>query len=238
MKLVQKMSVGLSLACAVMLTSCSKEDVQTPEPQAVSVNPSSNLKTAALPWIAPTKSYGGFNTFPYLWERVTGGGEGSNTATYPAGTSTSMGLWANKAFPWLEYFPMVPAQPWNSFVTVTSTTDYKWEKADMSQAKTTIKYLKPGYTYVMEFYVTSARPKANASAAYVGNALVTLSAKGTNQFFDTYMLANPQNNWIKRTIEFVANDTEMTFTFGATSSQKGKKAYAHLFIGQNAIWQK
>ncbi len=47
MKLVQKMSVGLGLGCLVLLSSCSKEDAQAPEPkvETTSADTTSNMKT-------------------------------------------------------------------------------------------------------------------------------------------------------------------------------------------------
>jgi hypothetical protein len=47
MKLVQKLPATLAIACIMMMSSCSKEDVQTPEPQTAGSNSHSGLKTNA-----------------------------------------------------------------------------------------------------------------------------------------------------------------------------------------------
>ncbi|NIJ55531.1 hypothetical protein [Dyadobacter arcticus] len=244
MKLVQKLPIGLSLACVMMMSGCSKEELQTPEPKVESVNTHSNLKTDALPWIAPTKAYAGIKILPNFWERRSL--DSGDPVKYPFGTSNFSRPWGNIALQWKESFPALQGQPWNSFVTVTSTTTDKSNSSKMAKVGTTIQFLKTGFTYYLTFYVASARPKLDGSGklpTFVGKCNIALKSPNTgqyyeSQYFDVNMLEAQPNTWIKKTIEFKATNSEMRFDFSATSIQDGKTAYAHLFIGQDAIWEK
>jgi hypothetical protein len=244
MNLVQNLSIGLGLACIMMMSSCSKEDAQMPEPKVESGNASSNLKTESLPWISPTKGFAGINALPNFWEiRWL---ESGDPIKNPSGTSNFTRLWGNNALTWKESFPALKSQPWNTFVTVTSSTTDKLNTSKLAKVGTTIRFLKPGATYYLTFFVASARPELDGSGklpTFVGKCNVAVKSVNIGQladskYFDVSLIDYQPNSWIKKTIQFKATNSEMRFDFSATSIQEGKTAYAHLFIGQDAIWEK
>jgi hypothetical protein len=237
MNLVQKLPIGLSVACLMMLSSCSKEDALAPEPKVENLNAHSSAKVEALPWIAPTKGATGINTYPQFWKRYYPT-DGSNPIIHPAGTSSVTSLWGNSSFSWWQSLSTIPGQPWTSFVTVTTSS--KWDLKKMAVAETKIKFLKPGKNYHLKFYVASSLPKANGSgqvATFAKQGNVWVAANGFESQKYTVDLTSYKNCWVEKIITFKAKSSEMSFMFSALPAQESQYAYAHVFIGQDAIVQ-
>ncbi|MCF0049386.1 hypothetical protein LXM25_04915 [Dyadobacter sp. LJ53] len=246
MNLVQKLPIGLGLACLMFMSSCSKEEAQMPEPkvEAATADTTANMKTGPYAWICGTKGYPGINTLPNFWEkRWLESGEASK---YPSGTSSFERLWGNNALEWKGPFPGLPNVPWNSIVTVTTSTNDKSKFSKLSKVGTTIRFLKPGAFYNLTFYVASARPEkdpAGKNPSFVHYCNIAIKSPNTGEawqtkYFDVNMLEAAPHTWIKKTVLFQATREEMRFDFSATSINEGMTAYAHLFIGQDAIAEK
>ncbi|WAC11385.1 hypothetical protein [Dyadobacter pollutisoli] len=237
MKLVQKLSIGLSVACVMMMSSCSKENALTPEPKTERVNEHSSAKTDAVPWIASTKGVSGNNAFPQFWQRLNNPNYAS-PSTHPAGTSTRTGLWGKISYAWWNPLSATPDNPAPSFVTVTTSS--KWDAKKMAFASTKIRFLTPGKNYHLKFYVASSVPKANDSGklpsfAKQGNVWIASSGQESQKY--TVDLTSYKNCWVETTITFKAKSSEMEFIFSALAANESQFAYAHVFVGQDAVWQ-
>ncbi len=111
---------------------------------------------------------------------------------------------------------------------------------------TTIRFLKPGAFYNLTFYVASARPEKDPSGknpSFIHKCNIAIKSPNTGQawqakYFDVDMMGIAPHQWIKKTVFFKATNEEMRFDFSATSINEGMTAYAHLFIGQDAIIEK
>jgi hypothetical protein len=236
MNLVQNLSIGLGLACIMMMSSCSKEDAQMPEPKVESGNASSNLKTETIPWIAPTKGYVGINTFPNFWERYDPIYH-SDPAAYPAGTSSLTSLWGNPSLGWVQSLSAIPAQNNASFVTVLTSSKFDNQKRSLVKSK--IRFLVPGSEYSLTFYVastlTNAKGRNTVTPTFAKQCEIGISSPLSTPTGYLVDLTNYKNTWVQKTITFKAHASEMDFTFGASPAQEGKYAYAHIFVGQDAI---
>ena len=110
----------------------------------------------------------------------------------------------------------------------------------MAVASTKIQFLKPGKNYHLKFYVASSLPKANGSgqvATFAKQGNVWIAAKGFESQKYTVDLTSYKNCWVEKTITFKAKSSEMEFIFSALPVQELQYAYAHVFIGQDAIVQ-
>ena len=158
MNLVQKLQIGLGLAC-MMLSSCSKEDVQTPLPLVNETTEHSGLRDGGngmeqlKPYFAPTIGQPGFNWYPTDWERNIGSPD--NLIELPTGTSNLTNLWGNPLAPWVKPLPTIPGViDMRSMLTVITFRDpYNSRK---SIVKTKIKNLKSGKKYAVSFFVAGS----------------------------------------------------------------------------------
>jgi hypothetical protein len=236
MNLVQKLPIVLSLASVLLMTGCSKEEAQMPEPKVESLNVNSNLKTEAVAWIFGTKGYPGYNTLPTFWERTNTGN--SDPTAYPAGTSTPSRLWGNNASKWLKPVQLIPYQPWNSFLTVTASSVNDMKKK--SAVRTKIGSLKPGKKYSVTVYVANNLPSTGGFGpipTYAKQCQILIGNQGAGAQTTIIDFANSNNYWIKKTLTFNATAQEMTFDFSAIPAQEGMFTWAHLFVGSDVIQQ-
>ncbi|WAC11386.1 hypothetical protein [Dyadobacter pollutisoli] len=238
MKLVQKLQIGLAIAC-MMFASCSKDDLQTPTPQTESVNTSSNLRVdvdAPPPFISSTKGFTGINILPANWVRNVVGGYSNNQQAYPAGVSDRFRLWGNPSIPFVQSLSVIPgATSIGSFVTVT--TRGILDKSNKSSVKTKIYNLSVGKKYALKVYVSSTLPKgdpAEYSPTFAKKALLTVSNQAVSQ--ETVVdLTNYKFCWVEKIVTFTALSPQMDFAFSASPQYPGQYACAHLFVGYGAI---
>ncbi|KAA0990861.1 hypothetical protein [Dyadobacter aurulentus] len=249
MNLVQKLPIGLGLACMMMLSSCSKEDVSAPEPQVGGVNESSGLReetggVVALPVFPSTIGATGFNIYPAHWKRVVIPNLNALTLNVlPTGTSTSTHLWGNASLPWTKAIQAINEVPNGSqIVTVTSSKSNFFYLTDHSAVKTTIKNLKPGKKYSLTFYVASTHKNvvpAPFTSGYAKEAGISLSYSGPNGSFSKayYVdLNNKEAVWVSKTIIFdTIGATEVDFGFACASAKDGEYSYANIFVDKNSI---
>jgi hypothetical protein len=237
MKLVQKLPIGLGIVC-MMLSSCSKEDVQTPVPKAESVNTSSNLKVdAAAPSISSTKGYAGINILPANWGR-NAVGYSNNQVAYPTGVSNIKNLWGDPSTPFEQSLSLIPWAPnITSFITVTTTGT--WNNASKSSVKTKIQNLTIGKKYSLTVYVSSSLPKGVsgvASPTFAKTGLLSVrSAAGFQKA--NVDLTSYKNCWVQKIFTFTASSSQMDFAFSASPALPGQYSCAHLLVTDNAIKQ-
>jgi hypothetical protein len=234
MKLVQKLPIAMAIACAMMMSSCSKEDVQLPAPKVESATTGSNLKVdASTPYMASTKWDLGMDILPMNWSRNLVG-YSSNTASYPTGVSSLKELWGDPATPFEQGLVMPNAAKLNTFITVT--TSGTWSNASKSSVKTKISNLTIGKKYALTVYVSSTLPKGtgNASVKYAKSCSIILGNQAAAQ--ETVVdLTSYKYCWVQKIVTFKATSSQMDFAFSATPPLPGQYSYAHLLIGENAV---
>ncbi|MCE6990527.1 hypothetical protein [Dyadobacter sp. CY323] len=247
MKLVQKLPIGLGLACVMMMTSCSKENAVTPEPAMESTNVHSSLKTNAeedevLPFF-PTTTDGivNFNSYPRYWER--GITTPNDLTGIPTGTSSLTSLWGqwyaeNK---WIKPLAPVPSNVTaNSMLTVRSFTSVAAEVNKRSYVFTTIMNLKPGKTYSATIYVattiTNRVLNANTKPVYAKSAEIKLYPYTNSGVVNVNVdLTGKEAVWVKKTITFTPTKSDAKFWFSGLTKQGDVYSYIHLFVDPNSV---
>ncbi|WAC11388.1 hypothetical protein [Dyadobacter pollutisoli] len=248
MNLVQKLPIGLSLACLMFMSSCSKEDALTPEPQTEIVNAHSSLKEGAaalvitLPYFPSTKGSTGLDVYPTDWERDTHPYYSNNSQELPTGTSNLSCLWGNPMLPWKKGLPTIASgASIVNFGSIVTTTSYRKNVSNgkNSAAKTKITNLKPGKKYEISFYVASTICSVNQNAftpLYANTIYVDLS-NVKDPISHGIDVEGKEATWVKKTVIFDAISTEMSISFSAFVPQNGGYSYAHMFVNKNAIKQ-
>jgi hypothetical protein len=243
MKLLQKLPIALSLACMMMLSSCSKEDAQTPQPQAGGVNEHSGAKTNAegtLPFFASTNGRGEINyeTYPVYWAKAPHIW-GNLIAPIPAGSSSLTALWGQSVKAWAKPLPPVPCDlTANSMLTAISYTPDASEQHKRSRPFTTIRNLIPGKTYSLTFYVASTYYDdvyVSMDPAYAKSAEIRVTSSGSPTISTYIDLTGKEAQWVKKTVTFKATDTNAIFSFSGLTPGQDKFSYIHLFVNPNAI---
>lgn len=249
MNFVQKLPIGLSLACIMMMTSCSQDDVQNPAPEAGSVRTEASLRgigggpLVLQPELAGTNGPWGADRFADRWQVDACPGSG-NPLDFPSGTSSLKSLWGNDATPFAKALPEIPGiSDMRGVITVTTNTFMATTAPGAkSIAKSTIKNLVPGQKYEIKYYVACAVPAQTVQGkipSLTENVVVTLkyNAAGKTQFTGNHItsLAGKHSEWVAKTIIFTAEDTEVDFLFGASTKWAGQYTYTHLYVDKNSM---
>lgn len=100
--------------------------------------------------------------------------------------------------------------------------------------QTNIQFLTPGANYALTIYVASTLP-AGKVATFAKQGHVSISTPGAEPQVFNVDLTNSKNCWVKKIIMFKAKAQVMKFIFSAEPAQEGQYAYAHVFVGQDAI---
>ncbi|SKC15063.1 hypothetical protein [Dyadobacter psychrophilus] len=230
MNLLQKLPIGLGLACLMFMSSCSKEDAAVSpalKQEQENIHSSHKGVTYVLPFFAPTIGAVGKEVYPAGWQAYSFG-PGQADPLIPAGTSSLTHLWGGNAFPWEKPLPPVPTAPnANSVVTVSNHGSVN----DISYAGTKIKNLTPGRKYAITFYLATTKLKGayTTPQEYATNIYINLNAK-----FVQVNLKGKEATWIPQTITFDAVSNEEVFDFFA-GGEIGSYAYAHVFVDKNSI---
>ncbi|WP_439557203.1 hypothetical protein [Dyadobacter sp.] len=255
MSLVQKLPIGLGLACMMMLSSCLKEDVQTPEPQVGGVNESSGLRGdvsadpnvppggwQVLPQIPATSGLLGLGVYAPGWRKIHKELPAS-PQVLPSGTSNFKYLWGSLNSPWTKKLPLIPEIPSTaSFITLAAVPDNEhWADAAVAEAR--LRYLKPGKKYVINVFVASSiTSESEAYPRYlwmkVSKCISNTLAQGTCAVAGAAVLIKEQGTWVKEEIYFDATDTEMALDLLAyAGNAQGKTGYFNIYIDKSSIKQ-
>ena len=242
MNLVQKLPIGLGLACMMMLSSCSKEDVSAPEPQVGGVNESSGLRGGGngiellKPYFAPTIGQPGFNWYPTDWERNIKSPD--NLIGLPSGTSNLTNLWGNQQAPWVKPLPTIPGvTDMRSMLTVITFRD-PFQNHRKSTVKTKIKNLKSGKKYAVSFFVAGSLRNTLFGAytpAYPKLVDVEIGWGNSYSFSTQYDLTGMEATWAKKTITFSPEANEAELYFSAYAPEAGQYSYANIFVDKDSI---
>ncbi|WP_157488210.1 hypothetical protein [Dyadobacter crusticola] len=247
MNLVQKLPIGFGFVCMLMLSSCSKEDVQTPQPQITGVNQSSNLRGGSwidvLPQMPSTTGTLGLGVYAPGWRKIYDQLP-AGPQLLPSGTSNFKYLWGNLNSPWKKPLPPIAGVPSTaSFLTIGAIpTNDQWSNAAIGEAK--LRHLKPGKKYVITCYVASSI--ASESEAYprvimmqVSKCISDIMPKGDCILNGSgAILVEEQGVWSKQEIYFDATNAEMAVYFRAFASNlDGKTGYFNVFVDNNSIKQ-
>ncbi|MDR6808607.1 hypothetical protein J2Y45_005819 [Dyadobacter sp. BE34] len=157
MTLIQKFPLGLALATCMIMSSCSKDDVQVAQPEKVAsgFNNERGGGLQGLPTIPTTDGTAGINMLVADWSFSQQGNP------VEVGTSTKTHLWGDSNFPWTKPFLNPPGannnNP-NNFVTIMSQENVlaNDDKITTSFATAKIKHLKPGKKYALTVSVASS----------------------------------------------------------------------------------
>jgi hypothetical protein len=241
MNLAQKLPLGLALACCMMMSSCSQEDVQVAGPETISST--SNLKVASLPAIPTTNGPSGNNKFASGWKKLVMSSP-DDLQLYVAGTSNKNGLWGNAFFPWSKPLPNNFAI--TNFVTFTRQKNVLANYGTYSAVQTKITGLIPGKKYAVTFNVAStirtiSGEPTQYSPGVVVDILGTLSPSPLGPGTTVVDLTNKEAEWVTKTITFqaVSSETLVNIQPYADSnyfnSHNKFLHYCHVFVDQNAI---
>ncbi|GGB90909.1 hypothetical protein GCM10011325_17930 [Dyadobacter sediminis] len=238
------------------MSSCSKEDALTPQPESASLKDDANMRSGGetggttiggtaggtinpntfIQYTYPTTLYqSGKGVFPYGW--------GSSYMEYGSSNTEYLG---NKEGRWLTQFAQ-PEPGVETFVTGKNTKDHN------GSVFTTLKNLKRGNRYRLTFYVStsSVQPSDLPSSLGIGTpnaagVMLWVSTKETNPELAGYGKApytwnkgvsflGRANQWIKETIEFNAlSDTSIKID-GYHPNGEVKDSYFNVSIGKYAI---
>lgn len=248
MNLVQKLPIGLGLACLMLMSSCSKEGVQTPEPVKSERGDQSMRGIPPILTAAPNMpaTYGptGSNVLPTGWQRDLT--YSNNLVELPIGTSNLTHLFGKEGLPWETPLLPIPNVPnATSILTLSTHAKSTWSDNHLSTnqrsaVETKIKNLVPGKFYSVDFYVASTICKLaqnNFTKAYADE--VEVSLRDSNGKLGTptgigFDIINP-TKWIKASMIIEAKGTEQIISFTAYTENPGEFAYAHIFVNNNSV---
>jgi hypothetical protein len=232
MNLVQKLPLGLGLACLMMMSSCSKEDSQTPEP-AESTNASSNLRHGG-PVITSVYHFPSTNgptcvgCAPNTWSLKIPHRDATSSLTAYAG---------NPAKKWFQPLP-APSTGSGSIITVVNDAMYTGE------AKARIENLVKGKKYKITFSVsTTSVNQFNGPSPYASKAVLRVwdeedITSHLIEFIKDIDFTGKHNQWVTETIEFEAIHNSAYFNFqGYSASGETKLTYTNIHVGSNAVQQ-
>jgi len=256
MKLQTKLSasiVAASFSALLFMSSCSKEDALTPQPESASLKDDANMRAegtgttngitagsinpySSFQYTYPSTLYKpGKWVFPYGW--------GSSYMEYGSSNTEYLG---NKEGRWVTPFSQ-PEPGVETFVTGVNTKDHN------GSVFTTLNNLKRGNRYRLTFYVStsSVQPSDLPSSLGIGtpNAAgvkLWVSTKETNPELAGYGKApynwskgvsflGKANQWIKQTIEFNALSETSIKVDGYHPIGEVKDSYFNVSIGKYAI---
>lgn len=247
MKLVQKLPVGLSLACMMMISSCSQQDVQTPAPESALqktdatmrgigedvLNTPASLATTNAPW--------GKNKYPEFWKRDVSAGS-QDVQALPAGNSSLESLWGDDSKPFVQALEKIPGIPdMRGILTVTTNTNATTLSGAKAIGKTVITDLVPGQKYKVKYYVACAVPAETEQGMLpVFADKVNVSLRYQNPQFgienlSVTSLVGKHGIWVPVTATFTAYATQVDFLFSTSTANAGKYSYAHIYVDKNAI---
>ncbi|SKC15068.1 hypothetical protein [Dyadobacter psychrophilus] len=248
MNLVQKLPVALGVAGLMMMSSCSKEDVQNPEPAKNERTDASMRGIPPILTVAPNMpaTYGptGSNILPAGWQRDLT--YSNDLVELPTGTSNLTYLFGKEGLPWEKSLQPIPNVPnATSILTISTHAKSTWSDNHLSTnqrsaVETKIKNLKPGKFYSVDFYVASTVSKLaqnNFTKAYANEVEVSLRNSNGELGTPTGIGIDPGNptKWIKTSMIVEAKGFEQIISFTAYTSKQGEFAYAHIFVDHNSV---
>ncbi|TLV00279.1 hypothetical protein [Dyadobacter luticola] len=250
MKTVKTLSAGLGLACMMMLSSCSKDDVQTPQPLAGTDNRHSSLKTdgevTLAPYFAPVEGpTTGIFQYPANWaQSLNAIPDGYNGPL--SGLSSFYSVWGETGFPWgpwLKPMAYIPGYL-NAYKMLTLRAKHHYDSKPFwaPGVTTTIKNLVPGKTYSITLYLaTTIRNEpfnADGTCKYAKAAKIKMYPYTNDMPLTVNVdLTGNEAKWVKKTITFTPTKDNAPFYFQATEPDKDTYTFTNLFVPSNGIYE-
>ncbi|MCF0061860.1 hypothetical protein MUK70_21710 [Dyadobacter chenwenxiniae] len=230
MNLVKQLPLGLSLACLMFMSSCSKEDAVTPG--SAVTNESSNLRQGG-PVISSV-----FHLPSTDGPTCVGCAANGWYLKIPARDATSsLTAYAGDGLKKWRYPLPVPSTGSGSILTVIS-------EGKMSGATSHhIKNLIVGKKYKVTFSTsTTSLFGAYGPTPYASLALVSVQdwhVKGApNLVSKTIDFTGKHSQWITETVEFVATNEDLRFgMYGGSPWEQTQLSYTNFHVGSNAVQQ-
>lgn len=228
MNLLQKLPIGLGLACLMMMSSCSKEEAQTPQP-VKSERMDANMRGVpiAIPKYLPlTDGPTCDSCLPSGWE-ISGYSPGY-------ATSSLVAFAGNPSTKWYQPLPTPSTGP-GSIITLVNK-DYAYSAG----ANATIKHLIKGKKYKITLSL-STTSLAGANGSYIPAVhlnVVDTPFPSSHLAYKKVDFAGKQNQWLTETIEFTAMSSEENFSIDCDGgSGKIDVTYTNIHVGPNAVQQ-
>lgn len=238
MTLIQKLPLGLALAACMIMSSCSKEDVQAPKPQTekVTAELSPHRGVSPAPYIPTTNGSTGNNTFAPGWAKwITHSPD--NPVQYATGTSSTAYLWGNPSLPWIKPL-FTPFENGGNIITfMTQRSVYTANSSTASAVYTKIKNLTPGKKYSLKIYGAAT---ALDTTQYGSDIFVEISNTPADDT-ETIDLQQIEGQWVAKTIVFEATSEEALVRIsgkipnGYVQAHPKFYHFLHVFIGTNAV---
>ena len=243
-KITKSLSVGLTTACfstMLFMSSCSKEDalIPTPEPAA---NESSNLREAvgggilAVEYITTTDGPTGLSTAPNKWDFFSYYDDPIFSNEPQSATSSLTAFAGNSLMKWVKPLP-VPSTGTGNIITVLSGMN------ELESTQTRINNLIKGKKYKFTFSVSTTSLaslyNSDVTSEYTKAAVLRLSPVGLvgEGIDDTTDFTNNKDQWITKSIEFIAKSDSYHLEFKGIQQQcfNGIPNYTNIHVGKNAI---
>jgi hypothetical protein len=197
----------------MMMSSCSQEDVQVPEPSGeevgIAYNPHRGIVTG--PEFPTTNGPAGIWWLAQDWKRLPKGYPGDNIPEdeYPTGTSSLTHLWGDQSKPWIKPLP----QPTPSAYGVATFTMMKNMSGNIANATvfTKLKNLTPGKKYSVKIYGASSIAYLNNGYSHeYGRGISIEAINGGNSLSTILDLTGKEAEWVIATLAFTAASDEVT----------------------------
>ncbi len=245
MTLIQKLPLGITLACCMMMSSCSQEDVQVAQPQSENLLTDASSKANALagggqlgqlPSIAITEGGNdGAEAFPAGWLKLSNY-PADGLPEHAAGTSSLSALWGNSALPWIKPLSS-PDGNANSVVTFLTQKNASGQWTTQTFVRGKIKNLIPGQKYKVTLSLASTIVDVHGYTSQYARK-ITVMTPGVVEYVD---MVGKEATWVTKTIVFEAQSKDTILELNATvdknwaDTQDNYLHYAHVHVGSNAI---
>ncbi|KAA6439990.1 hypothetical protein FEM33_09825 [Dyadobacter flavalbus] len=245
MKLQTKLSasiVAASFSALLFMSSCSKDDALTPQPESAGLKDDANMRAGGpelsnnslslnvTEHVFPTTiDQPGKGKFPIWWQ----GNDYGTSSTQSLGNDLR----------WLT--PLVQPQPnVETFITLKNYQfNMGWAKSDLTKLASNHKYRLTFYAStssvqdVLSGSLSAASPYAKAIIAEVTSKSLDLGAP-IKHSSKTISFVDKKDQWITATIEFTTasnlKSTEIKF-YGKSPDGEVKPTYANVSVGKYAI---
>jgi hypothetical protein len=231
------------------MSGCSKEYIETPEPETQSSSLNSNLRegigilASKLPYLASTGGSTGLLVYPNGWKRGTT--TSNNSADLPTGSSSLTHLFGKAASPWEKNLaPLPTVDGGGAVLTVTSRAGINGNDPNnpnkRSSVITKIEDLEPGKLYKFTVYGSSTVCKVAQNGYQPGYArkltMRVFRSQDANDIVSNQILMfGSFTNWLPCEIMFKAKEKVALLELSAYTESDDRFTYGHFFVGKNSI---
>lgn len=236
--------VAASFSALLFMSSCSQENIQAHQPESESLKSSANMKAGASGSLIGTGGVGqvvsehlkstvlqdgaqpgpGASHMPNGWS-IDGG--------YGYGTSSTRALGGIRETPWVIGDLPSPVNGYATFITLKTSSTHNFTGIASSQ----LYNLKPGKKYELTYYVSTNSASQNGVPTLFAEKIIcnifTKAGSNTSQSIQVLNLIGKQEQWIKQSIVFTAEESTAKvniLTHHPTSGNVSGVAYTNVFV--------